>query len=87
MTEPDERPTWRTGWLWAILGIFLVIGTVGSATVVYGLLGLFAGQWIDAVAVVVGAVVAVLAFLFLVGILYRVDRYRGANGRKVMLFE
>jgi hypothetical protein len=31
--------------------------------------------------------VAVLAFLFMAGILYRVDRYRGANQRRVELFE
>jgi hypothetical protein len=29
----------------------------------------------------------VLAFLFMAGILYRVDRYRGANQRRVELFE
>ncbi len=86
MTD-EEKPHWNTGWLWGILAIFLVVGTVGSATVVYGLLGLVAGQLIDAIAVVVGAVVAVLAFLFLAGILYRVDRYRGTAVRSVKLFE
>ena len=86
MTD-EGTPQWRTGWLWGILAVFLVVGTVGSATVVYGVLGVVAGQWIDAVAIVLGAVVAVLAFLFLAGILYRVDRYRGANERTVRLFE
>jgi hypothetical protein len=86
MTD-EETPHWNTGWLWGILAIFVVVGTVGSATVVYGLLGLVAGQWADAIAIVVGAVVAVLAFLFIAGILYRVDRYRGATERTVRLFE
>jgi len=35
----------------------------------------------------VGAAVAFLAFLFMAGILYRVDRYRGATERKVEFFE
>lgn len=87
MTDADETPHWTTGVLWGILAVFLVIGTVGAATVVYGILGLVSGVWIDAVAVGVGAVIAVLAFLFMAGILYRVDRYRGATERKVNLFE
>ncbi|HTT15243.1 MAG TPA: hypothetical protein VMG81_05660 [Thermoplasmata archaeon] len=88
MTDPgEEKPQWKTGVLWWILALFLGLGTIGAATVVYGLLGIASGQWIDAVAVAIGAVIAVLAFLFLVGILYRVDRYRGATGRQVKLFE
>lgn len=86
MTEP-ERPTWKTGWIWGILAIFFAIGTVGLATVAYGVLGLLAGLWIYALAVAVGAAVAFLAFLFMAGILYRVDRYRGATERKVEFFE
>ena len=84
---PAPTPTWRTGVLWGILAVLLVLGTVGAATFVYGLLGLFGGNLLAAVPLVVGALVAVLAFLFTAGILYRVDRYRGANLRRIELFE
>ena len=88
MTEtPATRPTWKTGTLWGILGLFLVIGTAGAATFVYGVLGLAAGDLLYAIPLAVGALVAALAFLFLAGILYRVDRYRGATQRRVELFE
>lgn len=60
---------------------------MGSAAVVYGVLGLVAGVAWDALAIAVGAVVAVLAFLFMAGILYRVDRYRGATDRRIEFFE
>jgi uncharacterized integral membrane protein len=73
--------------LWGILAVLLVFGTSGSATVVFGLLGLVAGAWWYLVAVAVGAVVAGLSFLFMAGILYRVDRYRGVNARRVEFFE
>jgi hypothetical protein len=83
----DEQPKWPTGVLWLILAVLLVFGTVGTAAVVYGLTGAAAGQLWDLVAVPVGAVVAALSFLFIAGILYRVDRYRGALGRRIELFE
>ncbi len=86
MSEP-ERPRWKTGWLWGILAAFLVFGSVGLATIVYGVTGIAAGDPWDAVAVPVGGVVAALSFLFMAGILYRVDRYRGTAGRRVELFE
>jgi hypothetical protein len=86
LTEP-EKPVWKTGVIWGILAVFLVVGTLGLATVVYGVLGLLTGAWVYAIAVGIGAPVAVLAFLFMVGILYRIDRYRGATYRKVRLFE
>ena len=88
MSEPAaEKPQWHTGALWGILLAFLLIGTIGAATVVWGALGLLAGDLLYAVAVAVGFVAAALSFLFLAGILYRVDRYRGATQRKVELFE
>jgi hypothetical protein len=87
LTEAGERPQWKTGVLWGILALFLILGAVGSAAVVYGVTGLAAGNLWGAVALPVGAAVAVLSFLFMAGILYRVDRYRGANSRKVELFE
>jgi hypothetical protein len=82
-----DPPTWRTGALWGILAVLLVFGTTGAATAVYGFLGVLSGDPFSVIALVLGAVVAVLAFLFIAGILYRVDRYRGANLRRVELFE
>jgi membrane protein YdbS with pleckstrin-like domain len=87
VTEAAERPVWRTNVLWAVLAVFLVFGSVGAATFVYGLTMIWVGEWVGVPVAAFGAAVAVLAFLFLVGILYRVDRYRGANGRRVDLFE
>jgi len=87
VTEESERPVWRTNVLWAVLAVFLVFGSVGAATFVYGLTWIMAGAWFGVPVAAFGAAVAVLAFLFIVGILYRVDRYRGANGRRVELFE
>ena len=87
MTEPDDRPKWRTNVLWAILAVFLVLGSIGIATFVYGLIWFFGGAWYGVMVAGVGVIVAFLAFLFMAGILYRVDRYRGANGRRIELFE
>ena len=50
-------------------------------------MGILAGQPWDAIALGVGGILAVLSFLFMAGILYRVDRYRGTTGRRVELFE
>ena len=87
MTSTAERPKWSTGVLWGILALFLVFGTAGSATVVYGVTGVAAGQLWDLIAIPIGAIVAALSFLFMGGILYRVDRYRGVTGRRIELFE
>jgi len=87
VTDTAERPVWRTNVLWGILAVFLVFGSVGAATLVYGLTMILAGNWVGVPVAGFGAAVAIIAFLFLVGILYRVDRYRGANGRRVELFE
>jgi hypothetical protein len=87
LSESTETPVWKTGSLWGILGVLLVFGTVGAATFVYGILGIVNGDIYDLVAVGVGIVVAVLAFLFIVGILYRVDRYRGTTQRRIEFFE
>ena len=87
MSNPEERPTWRTNVLWGILAVFLVVGAVGGATFVYGLTWVLAGSWVGFVIAAFGGTVAFLAFLFMAGILYRVDRYRGANGRRVEFFE
>ena len=87
MSDQSDRPVWRTNVLWGILAVFLVIGSVGGATFVYGLTWALAGVWFGLGVAVFGAGVAFLAFLFMAGILYRVDRYRGANGRRVEFFE
>ena len=87
MSSAAERPTWNTAPLWGILAVLLVFGTVGAATVVYGVLAVVGGSLGALAIAAVGAVVAVLSFLFMAGILYRVDRYRGANARRVELFE
>jgi hypothetical protein len=70
-----------------VLAVLLVLGAVGTATFVYGLLALLGGSLLGVVAIAVGLLVAVLASLFMLGILYRVDRYRGAVGRRVEFFE
>ena len=87
MSETEETPVWRTNVLWGVLAVFVVFGCVGMATFVYGLTWVLAGDWLGVPIGGFGAVVAVVAFLFIAGILYRVDRYRGANGRRVELFE
>lgn len=82
-------PPYRTGWLWGVLTLLLLVGTVAAAFVVYGLTDLLAnGNWLlDLPALIVGAVVASIAMLLLTGILYRVDRLRGVPHREVRLFE
>jgi hypothetical protein len=87
VTDAPPKPEWRTGVLWGILAVFLVIGTVGAATAVYGVMALASGDPFGLIPLAVGAVVALLGFLFIAGILYRVDRYRGANLRRLELFE
>jgi len=87
VSSGGERPKWNTAPIWGILAVLLVFGTVGAATVVYGALGVLSGQAWDLVILGLGGVVAFLSFLFMAGILYRVDRYRGANQRRVEFFE
>ena len=67
----------------------MVIGTLGGALFVFALtVWVFAGAVIlGGIFAAIGAVVAFLAFLFMAGVLYRVDRYRGANQRVVKFFE
>ncbi|MEM0128698.1 MAG: hypothetical protein QXG65_00815 [Thermoplasmata archaeon] len=82
-------PVWRTGVLWGLLALLLVAGTVALAFAVFAVTVWIArGAFLlgGAVALVSGAV-AFLAFLFMAGILYRVDRYRGQTHRVVRLFE
>jgi cell shape-determining protein MreD len=87
VSEDPAKPKWKTGAIWGILAVLLVVGTLGSATFAFGLFGLLAGDPLGVIPMGVGLVVAVLAFLFTAGILYRVDRYRGATMRRIELFE
>jgi hypothetical protein len=89
LSEPDAAPQYRTGALWGVLGVLLVLGTVGAAGVAYGASILLSdGSWAVAlVGIGGGGVVAGISFLLMVGILYRVDRYRGVLHREVPLFE
>jgi len=87
VTDPAEKPKWSTGVLWGLLAIFLVVGSVGLAAVVYGFLGVWGGDPFDLLVLATGALGAFLAFLFTAGILYRVDRYRGVEHRRIELFE
>ena len=85
-----ETPTWSTGVLWGLLAAFLLPGTaavglLAYAIVVWTILDHDYGFGI-LVSVVSGSV-AFLCFLFIAGILYRVDRYRGADHKVVKLFE
>jgi len=85
----DEPPKYGTGALWGVLTVLLLMGTVASAFVVWGVTDLFgAGRYLwDAAALGVGGFLAALAFLLIAGILYRVDRIRGVLARRVELFE
>jgi hypothetical protein len=85
----DSPPVYRTGALWIVLCILLVLGTVSSALVVWGLLNAYVtGDYaFDAAVVIGGAFAAIFFFLLLSGILYRIDVLRGVPHRRVMLFE
>ena len=87
MTKPSKTPVWKTGTLWGVLAVLLIVGTLGAATFVFGLLGVIAGDPYFLLVLGLGGLVAALAFLFMAGVLYRVDRYRGANERRVEFFE
>ncbi|HEV2428432.1 MAG TPA: hypothetical protein VGV64_01100 [Thermoplasmata archaeon] len=90
MTDPGEAPpTYRTGTLWLVLALILLVGTVASAFVVYGITGaLSTGRWLPGLPIaLVGGAIAVLAMLFVTGLLYRVDRLRGVPHKEVRLFE
>ena len=88
MSERADPPRYRTGWLWLVLAFLLVVGTVASAFVVYGFLGVLNGELLPYLPIGIGAgVVAALALLLLTGMLYRVDRLRGVPHREVRLFE
>ena len=89
MSESEPVPQFRTGALWGVLAVLLVIGTVAAAAVVYGVTNLLLGGswWIALLSIGVGAFVSVVALLLMLGVLYRVDRFRGTPHKEVRLFE
>lgn len=88
MSEAPE-PTYRTGVIWAVLGLLLTLGTVSAGFFVYGLTDLFAtGHYLFDVPILVGgALAACYIMLLITGILYRIDRLRGVPHRRVEFFE
>ncbi|MFZ1022569.1 MAG: hypothetical protein WAN87_00330 [Thermoplasmata archaeon] len=89
MSDSEAVPQFRTGALWGVLAILLVVGTVAAAAVVYGVTNWLLGGawWIALLTIGVGAVVSVIALMLMVGVLYRVDRFRGTPHKEMRLFE
>lgn len=89
MSEPTADPPRRspTAVIWGILAVFLVFGAVGLAAIAYGVTVWPTAPLLGLISIAGGLAGAFLAFLFTAGILYRIDRYRGANRRTVALFE
>ncbi len=89
MTEPAAPPRYRTGVLWAVLLGFMLAGTIAAIYVVWGVSEVVAGgtPLVYVPIALAGVVVTVLCVLFILGILYRVDRLRGVAHREVALFE
>ena len=85
----SETPQYRTGALWGVLTLLLLVGTVSSAFFVYGLTDLYAtGHYLVDVPVLLGgAFVACIALLLIMGILYKVDRLRGVPVRRMEIFD
>lgn len=85
MTDPE----YRTGILWGVLGVLLLIGTLASAFLVWAITDWFGPHrpLLDGFVLLSAGLLAALAFLLLAGILYRVDRLRGVPHRRVALFE
>ena len=82
-------PKYRTGWLWAILLLLMLGGTVAGAYVVWGVSNLAqTGHYlVDVPVTIIAGFVAEVCVLLVTGILYRVDRLRGVPHREVSWFE
>jgi hypothetical protein len=83
------KPQFRTGVLWGVLALLLLIGILGAAWFVYGLTTLLGSRellW-GLPELIGGGFVATLMLLLIAGVLYRVDRVRGVPQREVRLFE
>lgn len=85
----SDAPKYRTGPLWGVLTLLLLVGTVAAGFFVWGLTDLWgSGRWYLDLPVLAGsAFVATFSMLLLTGVLYRVDRLRGVPHREVRLFE
>ena len=85
----DEPPHYRTGALWGVLTVLLLMGTVASAFFVWGLTDLYGnGRYLlDLPVLAISAFLAAVALLLILGILYRVDRLRGTPHRRIELFD
>ena len=84
-----EAPKYRTGVIWGVLTLLMVLGTVAAATTVYAFLGLVGSNQylLDGLLFVVAAGASVFLIMLIAGILYRIDRLRGVPHRRVELFE
>jgi hypothetical protein len=84
-----EAPKYRTGALWGVLAVLLLMGTVASAFFVWGVTDLYGtGRLLlDVPVLIVSGFLTTFAFLLLVGVLYRVDRLRGVPHRRIELFD
>jgi hypothetical protein len=88
-TPSPAAPDYRTGTLWGVLCLLLILGTVASALVIWAISNaVVTGDYVfDGAVMLGGAFAAIFFFLLLSGILYRVDHLRGVAHRRVMLFE
>ncbi|MGI0053171.1 MAG: hypothetical protein ACRECR_02785 [Thermoplasmata archaeon] len=84
-----EAPKYRTGVIWVVLTVLLVLGTVSAGFCAWGLLGLLDTHLylLDGVVMVAGALFALFFLLLMAGVLYRIDRLRGTPHRRIELFE
>lgn len=89
MSKTAAPTPYRTGVLWAVLLLFMLGGAVSVTYVVWGLSELVTAHryLVDVPVTAVAVVATALCFLFVTGILYRVDRLRGVPHREVALFE
>jgi hypothetical protein len=82
-------PRYRTGVIWGVLTLFLVLGSVACAFFAYGLSEALTthAYLLDGAIMVVAAGAALWLVLLVVGLLYRIDRLRGVAHRRIELFE
>jgi Na+-translocating ferredoxin:NAD+ oxidoreductase RnfA subunit len=85
----EASPKYKTGVIWGVLAVLLVLGTVASATVVWAVLNAVSTHQylLDGVLLVISAFGAIYVLLLMAGIFYRIDRLRGVPHRRIELFE
>jgi hypothetical protein len=86
-SDAAGRP--RDGWLWGMLALLVLVGTVASGFVVWAVLSIGSARTLLLYlpVAVAGVFVAAVSMLLLTGMLYRVDRLRGVPHREVRMFE